>query len=60
MRTVDSDTEGLIEVIGKLQEYMGKDKYRHDLLNNELLTRYVLIDPLLRALGWDTENPEEV
>ena len=60
MKAVDTNIEGLIEVIGKLQERMGRDKYRHDLLNNELFTRYVLIDPLLRALGWDTENPEEV
>ena len=22
------------------------------------LTRYTLIDPLLRELGWDTENPD--
>ena len=27
---------------------------------SEALTRYVLIDPLLRALGWDTANPELV
>ena len=24
---------------------------------SESLTRYVLIDPLLRELGWDTEKP---
>ena len=27
---------------------------------NEALTRYALVDPLLRALGWDTENPTVV
>ncbi len=25
-----------------------------------MLTRYALIDPILRALGWDTENPDDV
>ncbi len=60
MNTVRSDVDNLIEVIGTIQKHMGNDKYRHDLLGNELLTRYVLIDPLLRALGWDTENPKEV
>ena len=35
---------------------------QHGLLlsNSEALTRYVLIDPLLRALGWDTSDPELV
>ncbi|GIV04458.1 MAG: hypothetical protein KatS3mg016_0033 [Fimbriimonadales bacterium] len=30
------------------------------LQDNEMRTRYALIDPVLRALGWDTENPEIV
>lgn len=30
------------------------------LSKNEADTRYVLIDPLLRALGWETENSESV
>ncbi len=35
-------------------------KYWSLLSTSEALTRYVLIDPVLRALGWDTENPEIV
>lgn len=35
-------------------------KYRGDLSKSEALTRYVLVDPVLRALGWDTEDPEAV
>jgi hypothetical protein len=31
--------------------------YSRALQNNEAATRAVLIDPLLRALGWDTGNP---
>ena len=27
------------------------------LRGSEALTRYALIDPLLRELGWDTANP---
>lgn len=30
------------------------------LSQNEALTRYALIDPLLRELGWDTANPKAV
>lgn len=30
------------------------------LQQSEALTRYVLIDPLLRLLGWDTEDPNKV
>jgi hypothetical protein len=33
-------------------------KFGHLLSQSEALTRYVLIDPILRSLGWDTENPE--
>ncbi len=35
-------------------------KYGHLLSKNEAMTRYVLIDPVLRSLGWDTENPDVV
>ena len=31
--------------------------YGDDLRRSEALTRYALIDPLLRELGWDTEDP---
>ncbi len=31
-----------------------------DLSSSEWLTRYVLVDPVLRALGWDTEDPEQL
>ena len=27
--------------------------------NHETSTRYILIDPILRALGWDLSNPDE-
>jgi len=36
------------------------ERYRELLSANEALTRYVLIDPTLRVLGWDTENPDIV
>ncbi|MEM3014721.1 MAG: hypothetical protein QXS08_01825 [Nitrososphaerota archaeon] len=35
-------------------------KYRDQLAKNEVLTRYALIDPFLRLLGWDTEDPEQI
>ena len=48
----------LVEVIEAVRE-RGK-RFRSDLEKSEALTRYVLIDPLLRALGWSTEDPEKV
>ena len=47
--------ENLLTLIEKLQERIN----RHDdmLRQSEALTRYALIDPLLRELGWDTEDP---
>ena len=34
--------------------------YADRLRRNEALTRYTLIDPFLRELGWDTGNPAQV
>ena len=44
-----------------VEELAGRTQ-RHSatLSQNEILTRYVLIDPLLRELGWNTEDPEQV
>ena len=55
---VVSCLDNLIEIIKKLRERI--ERYRNLLEKNEMLTRYILIDPLLRVLGWDIENPEQV
>ena len=34
--------------------------YQKDLRNSEFRTRILLIDPVLRLLGWDVENPDLV
>jgi len=34
--------------------------FRSDLQKSEALTRYALIDPILRALGWETSDPAQV
>ena len=48
----------LIELIQQLRE---RAQEHEDLLGvNESLVRYVLIDPLLRGLGWDTEDPHHM
>ena len=37
------------------------DNYGEELLNtNEEATRYALIDPILRSLGWDLNDPDQV
>ena len=46
------DLAGCIEL---LKERM--QSYRTDLEENEIRTRVALIDPLLRALGWDVSDP---
>jgi len=48
----------IVELVNKLRSKI--EKHGDLLQNNETLTRYALIDPLLRALGWDTEDPEQV
>ena len=47
--------EDLVHVIETLRERI--KAHRQDLESNETRTRMALIDPLLRALGWDTEDP---
>lgn len=36
------------------------EDFKDDFSKNEALVRYALIDPFLRALGWDTEDPDQV
>ncbi len=50
--------ENLLTLIEKLQERI--DSHGDALRQSEALTRYTLIDPLLRELGWDTEDPDVV
>jgi hypothetical protein len=47
-----------IELIKMLREKIAN--YKDEFSKNEALVRYALIDPFLRALGWDTEDPEQV
>jgi hypothetical protein len=49
------EEEGLRQCIGKLANCL--KQHEHLLQGSEIQTRYTLIDPLLRALGWDTEDP---
>ena len=50
--------ESLHELVLTLRERI--DGHRAALSGNEMLTRYALIDPLLRELGWDTSDPATV
>ena len=50
--------EELLRLVGVLRERI--DDHRAALSGNEALTRYALIDPLLRSLGWNTEDPLQV
>ena len=50
--------ESLLELVKTLKERI--DTHGDQLRQNEALTRYVLVDPLLRELGWDTEDPSLV
>ena len=51
----------LEELMDTIERLKGRIGQHHQLLRqSEALTRYALIDPLLRVLGWDTEDPERV
>jgi len=50
--------EGLLKLIEELRERI--DTHRSKLKGSEALTRYALIDPLLRELGWNTADPGQV
>jgi len=49
------------EIIELLQTIKEK-AYKHSdkLTSNETLTRYTIVDPILRHLGWDLTDPDEV
>ena len=49
------DLQGVIEKLRNMTE-----TYRGYLSRNETRTRQVLIDPLLRELGWDVSDPDAV
>ncbi len=53
-----SPLSNLSEVLVQIQE--SANLYRETLKKNEAATRSVLIDPILRALGWDTANTNMV
>ena len=50
--------ESLLELVETLKARI--DAHGDQLRQSEALTRYALIDPLLRELGWDTEDPKLV
>ena len=50
--------EELHTLIETLQQRI--DGHAAELQKSEALTRYTLIDPLLRGLGWDTSDPSQV
>ena len=49
------DMNRMIALTNTLRERV--QSYGDELRRSEALTRYSLIDPLLRELGWDTEDP---
>ena len=48
--------QNLIDALKIVQERI--EKHKENLERNETLTRYALIDPLLRALDWNLEDPD--
>ena len=50
--------ETLLELVQTLSHRI--DRHGPALRQSEALTRYALIDPLLRELGWNTSNPDMV
>ena len=48
----------LIQVLEQVKQSAKQHEWK--LKKNEAITRAVLIDPVIRALGWDTTNPDMV
>lgn len=55
---MQSPLSGLTETLKLVK--LSATSYREQLQRNEAVTRAVLIDPVLRALGWDVANPAMV
>lgn len=55
---MQSPLTGLCEVLKLVKS--SAENYRDQLQRNEAVTRAVLIDPVLRALGWEVANPAMV
>src|SRR5713226_7129528 len=53
-----SPLSNLCDVLGQIKD--SARRYQTTLTTNEAATRAVLIDPVLRALGWDTANTNMV
>ena len=51
---IDSPLSNLREILNQVQSSAAN--YKPTLIKNEAATRAVLIDPVLRALGWNTAN----
>ncbi|MGC8651528.1 MAG: hypothetical protein ACP5RX_02870 [Minisyncoccia bacterium] len=50
--------DDLINLIENLKKKI--NTYENDFSKSEALVRYALIDPFLRVLGWDTEDPSQI
>ena len=50
--------ESLFDLVNDLK--LRISEHGSQLRSNEMQTRYALIDPLLRELGWDTSDPSQV
>ena len=55
---MDMPMEGLLALVGRLRGRI--DAHGATFRGSEALTRYALIDPMLRELGWDTSDPDMV
>ena len=48
------------KAIRNAREFIADEEFYQVLVSHETNTRYMIIDPILRALGWDLSNPEHV
>ena len=50
--------DSLLKLVETLRERI--DEHGDALRQSEAMTRYALIDPMLRELGWNTDDPAQV
>lgn len=53
-------TNDLFEVVGLVRQRLQTPANHEILHRQELTVRYILVDPILRAIGWNTEDPRLV
>ena len=57
--SVDEVETAIDHAMRAIEEWKKASQHLDDISWREVHTRYAVVDPILRALGWKTEDPKE-